>query len=494
MAHLDFEFRFKGAGAPRRRDDDAPLRLLVVSDFSGRASRGVCEPLVGRTAVAVDLDTLDAACRRIAPCVEWDDAAAPGGRLRLEPRALDDFHPDHLYATLPLLRALRDTRERLTDPRRFAAAAAELRQAAATPPGAAPAAGAEDDGSTLERLLGRAPQDGAAAAAADPLQSFIGRIVAPHIVPAADPLQATYVASVDAAIGAALRAILHAPAFQALEAVWRGVAWLVSRLELGEALQLFILDASKAELAADLAAAGGELERCALHRLLARDEAPWSLVAGCFACDAGEADVALLAALGALAGAAGAAFVADAAPALLGCDSFAATPDPRDWAPPSPPAQARWRALRASGAAPWLALAAPRLLLRLPYGAKADPVEAFAFEEFAGSRNHAHYLWGSAALACAERIGRAFGEDGWDMAPEAAGDIDDLPAHTYVEDGEARMQPCAEVALSERGAEALLAAGLVPLVGSRHRNAVRIVRVQSLAQPPRPLQGPWLNG
>ena len=63
-------------------------------------------------------------------------------------------------------------------------------------------------------------------------------------------------------------------------------------------------------------------------------------------------------------------------------------------------------------------------------------------------------------------------------------EIDDLPAHTYRDGGEARMQACAEAFLGERAVAALLGRGVMPLVSARDRNAVRVPRLQSLADPP----------
>ena len=58
-----------------------------------------------------------------------------------------------------------------------------------------------------------------------------------------------------------MRALLHAPAFQALESAWRGVHWLISSLELDENLQLHLFDVTREELLADIVAAQGTLAR-----------------------------------------------------------------------------------------------------------------------------------------------------------------------------------------------------------------------------------------
>jgi type VI secretion system protein ImpC len=88
-------------------------------------------------------------------------------------------------------------------------------------------------------------------------------------------------------------------------------------------------------------------------------------------------------------------------------------------------------------------------------------------------------------------IAQEFAEAGWSMQPGSQLDLGDLPAHIYRDGGEARMRPCAEVAFGERTAEAILQCGLMPLLSWKNRNAVRLVRFQSIAEPLAPLAGPW---
>src|SRR5262249_56903778 len=89
--------------------------------------------------------------------------------------------------------------------------------------------------------------------------ALIRDAVAPHVVKDTSTLIAAHLQAVDAAIAEDMRALLHAPAFQAIEAAWRGVHWLVSRLELDEHLQVHLLDVTREELLADIIAAGGPL-------------------------------------------------------------------------------------------------------------------------------------------------------------------------------------------------------------------------------------------
>ena len=107
-------------------------------------------------------------------------------------------------------------------------------------------------------------------------------------------------------------------------------------------------------------------------------------------------------------------------------------------------------------------------------------------------REHEAYLWSSPAFALALLAGQAFMEAGWDMDLAAGLDIGDLPSHIYLDDGESRQQPCAEVALSESAGEAVLLQGAMAVLSYRNRNAARLLRWQSIAEPLQSLQGAWV--
>jgi type VI secretion system protein ImpC len=441
-ARLEFDLGFGRSG--RRRDDSEPMRLLVVGDFSGKA---VAEraPLASRPTHRVDVDNLDDVVQRLLPRL-----TVAAGEIRF--KQIDDFHPDRLYDRLDLFET--------------------LRQARAKPP-----AGSDD---LLGRLLGKPPESGAgpAAAPASGLDALIRDIVAPHIVKDTSAQTKPYLAAVDAAIAEQMRTLLHGPAFQSLEAAWRGVRWLISSLELDENLQLHLFDVTREELLADIVAAQGKLAQTGLYRALVdrwRNVAGgegWSALVGLIHFGPSDADIGLLAALGLLASQAGGPLLADADLTLAGADASAL---------------AGWQALRRSEAAPWIGLAAPRVLLRLPYGKGSDPIEAFAFDEFAGQPVQEEFLWGNASLAMALLIGRAFTARGWDMEPGDEREIGDFPAYTFIRDGEREMQACGERALTETQIETLLRAGLVPIASRRDRNAVVAIRFQSVSDPPAPL-------
>ena len=492
MARTSFDFNLgtSPSRGPRRLDEESPLRILVIGDFSGSAgAAGYAQ----RRPLKVDIDTFDQVLRRIAPRY----ATARGEELAIG--ELDDFHPDALYKRVRAFERLRDLKQRMQVTSTLAAAAEEFRTQLHAPAveSSSPApASNEADGDTLSRLLGgsagaAAPKPSTAAG----VNAFIRGVIAEHIQPDAPAHQGQYLAAADAAIGAEMNAILHDPRFQALEAAWREIYWLVSSLELNETLQLYLLDATKAEVLEDLTAAQDDLTRSKTYKTLVEaaqvaGAEPWSLVVGAYEFGPGGEDIALLATIGAIAAQAGAALIASASPELAGAESYA-NADPSVWREPEGEAYAAWNSLRRSAMAPHIGLAAPRVLMRLPYGKSTDRVSAFDFDELGTQRSHDAYLWGGGAFACALLIGRAFTERGWDMTPGDELDVGDLPAHTFDEDGEKAMQACAETYLSERAGQALIERGLMPLLSYANRNAVRVMRFQSIAAPARELAGPW---
>ncbi|MDO9072274.1 MAG: type VI secretion system contractile sheath large subunit [Rubrivivax sp.] len=452
-----------GARAPQE-----PMRLLLLGDFSGRPAheRPV---LAARPTHRVDIDSLGSVMQRLRPLV-------PAAGSVFEAEDIEDFHPDALFARVPVFETLRSLRRRLQDPLQFATAAAEL-GVPLPAAGVAPAAGAGD---LLAGLLGGRPAAATPHAASPPegIDAFVRSLVAPHIVPDHGPMQAQLTASVDRTIAAQMRALLHAPAFQALESAWRGTQWLISTLELDEQLQLHLFDVGRDELLADVVASRGQLAQTGLHRALADrwrgvpGGESWSAVVSLERFGPADTDIGLLAALGLLAQQAGGPLLAGGDPALALAD---------------PAALAGWHTLRQSEAAPWIGLAAPRVLLRRPYGKRSDPVAAFAFEEFTGPPEHENLLWGAGSLAAALLIGRAYMARGWAMEPGDEREIGDLPAYSFERNGEMELQACAEDYLGEQAGQALLAAGLMPLMSHRHRNAATLMRFQSIAEPAQPL-------
>jgi type VI secretion system protein ImpC len=505
---LDVETGRTTAGA--ERDDDETFRILVMDCFSGATvapSRGV---------VAVDRDTIDDVIASLRPSLRFVLGDEGGVEVTAHFESLDDFHPDNLLHRVPLLAALHEVRQQAQAGLLRSGGDTASRAPAATPavpPGAPPAADPAADpavadparvtaaqppgGSLLDQIVAEARGPGSAAPArqaeiapTSDLHAFIHAAVAPHRVPDLDQAQVDLVAQVDDTLSSVLRAILHHPAFQALEAAWRGVAFLVRRLETGPRLKVFLLDITRRELDAefggDRAAADGTL-----HSVVARandDAAPWSVLAGGFTFDGSDGHTRTLARLAALARSAGAPFIAAAAPRLAGVSSFAEQPELEDLRFAD---GAAWSELRHSADAAFVALALPRFILRAPYHPRDEPCELIVFDEMDAPSSHDDYLWGNPSIAAALLLGEAFSGSGWRMRPGDVLEIGGLPLHLYRHYGETVAKPCAEALLTDRVAVRLLDAGLMPLLSQKNGDAVRFAGFQSVAEPAAPLAGPW---
>jgi len=284
-----------------------------------------------------------------------------------------------------------------------------------------------------------------------------------------------------------LNALLHHPAFQALEAAWRGVDMLVRRIESSEEIGLLLLDVSLAELgvapsggSTDVPPEGGTPnEPPALFRLL-RDRQPRLLV-GNYAFGQTAGDLHTLGKLAEVAGRLSAPFVATAAPQLVGCDSFALYPDPDDWKAKLLAEVAEvWEALRQSPRARHVGLAAPRFLLRQPYGKTGDPIETFPFEELPGEPAHESFLWGHSSVLCACAAIDALQAGDSELADFTGGEISDLPVHKSSEDGEVAVKPYAEAWLTDRAVDRMLKCGVIPIVPVKNQNAIRLFSFPSI--------------
>jgi type VI secretion system protein ImpC len=476
-----------------RPDPELPFRILVLADLYG--ARPDRKPLADRVPIRIDRDDFDAVLERAGPVIDLRLDGSDHARVALRIRDIDDFHPDSLYRDLPVFAGLREMRRRLENPATFPQAARELMgepEAAATP---RPAPGSILDSILGETDGGHGPVTGGAIESrpADSLQRFIRSVMAAHLVPGEDPRQAALLERADRAVAPMMRAVLRDPAFRAVEALWRAIHRLVRRVETDSSLGIWLFDVTREELSADIGNAPS-LEQSALYRAVVEREAktpggvPWSLLVGDFRFGPAASDVRLLEGLAALGHATDAPFVAAASPRLAGAAGFEGEADPASWEAVTAP---EWAAFRRGPLARWAGLVLPRVLQRLPYGEENEPCDAFDFEEVDAPPRHEDLLWGNPAFPCAILLARSFSRAGWQLRSGFDPDLSGLPLHLYRDAGEARSQPCGETLLTERAAIRLLELGLMPLASIRDQDAVRLVRLQSVADPPTPLAARW---
>ena len=479
---MDYQVNFGRVGTtPKTRATGRKFRLALLGDFSGRANAGTIETgadLAARKPIRVDVDNLDDVIARMKielalPLTEDGAVAVPIG-------SMDDFHPDQLVANVSLFEELRGLRRNLNNRAGFDKAAKQVMAWSGAEHAPAPRRRARGASVAAARLSEFARLIDAPATPkpeeAD-VDALLARLVGPFIKPAKDPRQDALIAQVDEALSGAMRRLLHHPDFQTAEAMWRGVELLVRRIETGANMEIILYDVSAEELAVDLAATDS-LEDAGLYGMLVEQPAmdahqgPLSAVIGLYDFELVPPHADLLGRIAQIAAAAGAPFVAGIGPDPL------ATPMHEQ----SPLIQDAFGALFDLSAAAYLGLAAPRFLLRLPYGKKTDPIDAFAFEEFTRQEGLAGMLWGHPAVIPALLLAETNAQQGAKMRLGSVMGVGDIPYYVYIAPGGEQVAlPCTERLYSERQAVAVGQYRIMPLLTIRGRPEVRLGGFTSLA-------------
>lgn len=448
-----------------------PVRIALLADFSAGAASGRLDTgadLAQRKPLPVEFDTLEDALSRMD--VHLSLSVGDDHLTELPITELESFHPDELYRSLDVFSQLAGLRKQLNNTATFAKAAAQIQNWAGASPrklsqsirnkkarGSAPTIDAKL--SDFARLVGRDDAAVAGTGSADrSVDALIRQIVAPFIVPAANPQKDQLLASVDAALSDAMRAVLHHPDFQSLEALWRGVDFLVRRLETGPSLQVHLIDISAEELAADLASTD-DLSETGLYKLLV--DAPshdknggYTLLCGLYRFEATPPHTELLGRMAQIAQHGGATFVTE-----LGVDGLQDRKRP-----PHALVQQAFQSLQQLPAAAHLCLMGPRFMLRHPYGKRSDPISSFTFEEFSASEGLSGMLWGHPALlaACA-------------LAGDGGTTIGDLPCHHYQDtQGDTLALPCTDRLIRLDAASTLHSWGINALMAHKGAPELRL--------------------
>ncbi|MEH3106684.1 MAG: type VI secretion system contractile sheath large subunit [Sphingomonas fennica] len=309
------------------------------------------------------------------------------------------------------------------------------------------------------------------------------------------------VAAIDVLLGAQLDAVLHHPAFQRMEALWRGTAWLAQSMAGDTGLRLRLLDVRWGEMARDLERAmdfdqsvlfekiysdefgtpGGEpygmivVDHAIWHRSTTRDRID---------------DVEVLGGLAEVAAAAFCPIVVGADPRMLGIDDFGDIDLRQDIAGSFTGTEfARYERLRGRPDTRFLAAAMPRLLMRRPYRGRAMPRLGFVYDERV--EDAADLCWLTGGFALAQVAARAMRMHRWPAAIRGALAEDDggivaaperllLPSDLA---GVVARFPT-ENAVSEEQEVALNAAGFVCLRQLHLTGSVAFLNLPTLHRPP----------
>jgi len=303
------------------------------------------------------------------------------------------------------------------------------------------------------------------------------------------------IAAIDAKLTEQVNEVMHDESFQKLESAWRGLHYLVNNTETDEMLKIRVLNISKNELGKTLKKFRGTAwDQSPVFKKIYEEEygqfggAPYGVMIGDYYFDHSPQDVQLLGDMAQVAAAAHAPFITAAAPTVMGMDSWGELSNPRDLTKIfQTPEYAAWRSLRESEDSRYIGLCMPRFLARLPYGAKTEPVEEFAFEEDVGAAESGSFCWANAAYAMATNITGAFKHYGWCTrirGIESGGAVEGLPSYTFpTDDGGVDMKCPTEIAISDRREAELAKNGFMPLIHKKNSDFAAFIGAQSLQKP-----------
>lgn len=304
----------------------------------------------------------------------------------------------------------------------------------------------------------------------------------------------TLIAKLDEKLSKQVNQILHHPEFQALESAWRGLAYMVDNTATGKDLKIRVMNIGKEETRRMLREfRDARWDQSPLFKKVYESEfgqlggQPY----GAFVCDYqfdhSPSDIEVLKGLAKIGAAAHAPFISSASPQLLGMESWQELANPRDIAKLFEASDyAGWRGFRQSQDSRYVALTAPRVLGRVPYGEKTNKIFDFGFEEETGGE-HDNHLWINSAYAMGVRITDAFKNFGWCTrirGVESGGTVEGLPTATFpTDDGGVDMKCPTEIAISDRREAELSKVGLLTLIHRKNTDQATFIGAQTCYQP-----------
>jgi type VI secretion system protein ImpC len=364
-------------------------------------------------------------------------------------------------------------------------------------PTVAPALAEADDFSELLKQNFKPRTERAATEVENAVQTLVSQALADSTVIKGEVLDTIeeMIARLDEKLSAQMNEVLHAPEFQQLESAWRGLNYLVFNSETDATLKIRILNVGKMELYRNFKSfPGARWDQSPLFKAVYESEfgqlggEPYGALVADYHFSHAPTDVQLLRDLSKIASASLAPLVTGADPNLLGMDSWRELMNPRDIGKlMDTPDYAAWKGLRDAVDSRYVALCMPRVLARLPYGAKSEPVEEFGFEEETDGYKGDKYGWMNAAYVMATNINRAFKEYGWTVrirGVESGGEVLNLPTHTFpTDDGGVDMKCPTEIAITDRREAELSKAGLISIIHRKNTDKAAFIGAQSVYKP-----------
>ncbi len=511
--HITYDVELGGAIEQR----ELPLIVGILSDFSGNPINPL-PVLKERQFVEIDRDNFNEVLEGYTPRVtlKVDDVLAEKGgkktNIELLFNTIEDFTPLRLVEMIPATQALYQARihlrdflskldgndeldELLTQVLEDEALSKELTDAYE---------GAEDMSAVtpsdhMNKMLtegGMALDESQKPYALSLIGQFTRDILAVEnkeaTGDAADRMN-NRIAEIDNRLTQQINLVMHDPAFQTIEATWRGLHFLVMNTETSTRLKLRTLNVSKKDLLKDLQKAS-EFDQSSLFKKVYEDEFgtyggdPFTLLVGDYEFGRHPEDIELLEKISGVAAAAHAPFISAAYAKMFDLQDFYRLAQPRDLSKIFESAELiKWRSFRDSEDSRYVSLTLPKVLLRLPYGPDTVVVEGFDFLEEVDGTDASKYLWGNPAYVLCQRITNAYSKYGWLAAirgVEGGGLVEGLPTHTFKTiAGDIKLTCPTQVAITDRREKELNDLGFMAILHCKGTDKAAFFGGQTTNQP-----------
>jgi len=301
------------------------------------------------------------------------------------------------------------------------------------------------------------------------------------------------IAEIDGKISVQLNEVLHHDEFKKLESAWRGLEYMVDRVDFSQDIRIGVLNASKDDLVDDFEDASLVTQSNLYHRVYTKELGtyggkPYGLICANYEFGCGAEDIQLLRQFSAIGAMAHAPFIANTSPTFFGRDKkdFFDLPKIRELDTLfEMPQYARWRSFRESEDSRNVGLCMPRFLLRLPYGETGKRVRSFDFEEDVAGKPE-NYCWGNSSMAFATRVADSFAKYRWCpniIGPKSGGTVGDLPKPEMPSAAGKEHDIPVEVQISDRREWELAGQGFIPLVFQKETDRACFFSANSVQKP-----------
>jgi type VI secretion system protein ImpC len=311
---------------------------------------------------------------------------------------------------------------------------------------------------------------------------------------------AATIRAIDAKISKQVTEVLHAPELQQLEGSWRGLEHLVANAATGDLLKVRLFNASKADIEKDFKKVI-EPTQSMLFQKIYEDEfgtpggEPYGLLVGDYEFANSPKDIDFLRKMSGIAATAFAPFISAASSQSLFLENWKDLSKIKDLDKLTKSHEFnQWNQFRDSEDAAFVTLAMPRVLARLPYNSKTNPVEGLDYNEVTFDKNgrprelkDEDFVWMNAAYVLATKMAESFEKTGFCTAirgVEGGGKVTGLNTYHFVSDaGEMDLKCPTEIAITDRREKELSNAGFMPLSHFKNTDYAVYMGAQTVQRP-----------